>query len=96
MSFVCMFSNAQQSFTNSGNLQIHTGASVSGFGSFTNTSSAVLINKGSLYIKGNISNSEASMTNGTGTLYLNGSSAQSVNGTEAFHTFNFGKFIPNR
>jgi len=88
LSFVCMLSNAQQSFTNSGNLQIHTGASVSGFGSFTNTSSAVLINKGSLYIKGNISNSEASMTNGTGTLYLNGSSAQSVNGTEAFHTFN--------
>lgn len=85
---ICLHTYAQQSFTNNGNLQIHAGASVSGFGSFTNTSSGVLVNKGSLYIKGDISNSQASMVNGTGTLYLNGSNTQSINGTEPFHTFN--------
>ncbi len=78
----------KQSFTNNGNLQIHTGASVSGFGSFTNTSAAVLVNKGSFYLKGDISNSQLSMANGTGTLYLNGSSTQSLSGTQPFNTYN--------
>ncbi|HMK27878.1 MAG TPA: T9SS type A sorting domain-containing protein [Chitinophagaceae bacterium] len=84
----CIYVNAQQSFTNSGNLQIHTGASVSGSGNFTNTSSAVLINNGSFYVKGNISNDQSSMAAGTGTLYLNGSAAQSVNGSQTFKTYN--------
>jgi hypothetical protein len=81
-------SNAQQSFTNNGNLQIHTGASVYGFGTFTNTSTGALVNNGSLYIKGDISNSQASMANGTGTLYLKGTAAQSLNGTQTLKTFN--------
>ncbi len=84
----CVCTNAQQAFTNNGNLQIHGGASVSGFGNFTNASSGVLVNNGSLYIKGNLSNNQASMSPGTGTLYLNGSSAQAVNGSQTFKTYN--------
>ena len=34
---------AQQAFTNNGNLQIHTGAQVTGFADFTNSSSAALV-----------------------------------------------------
>ncbi len=83
----CVHANAQQAFTNSGNLQIHTGASVSGAGNFTNTSSGTLVNNGSFYVKGNISNDQASMSAGTGILYLNGSSAQAINGTQVFKTF---------
>ncbi len=82
----CVYSNAQEAFTNSGNLQIHTGASITGFGNFTNNSSGALTNNGSFYIKGNLSNDQASMTVGSGTLYLNGSSAQSVNGAQTFKT----------
>jgi hypothetical protein len=84
----CVYTNAQQSFINSGNLQIHTGASISGSGNFTNSSSAVLVNNGSFYIKGNLSNNQAAMAAGTGTLYLNGSAAQSVNGSQTFKTYN--------
>jgi len=84
----CGSLHAQQAFTNSGNLQIHSGASVSGAGNFTNSSSGVLINNGSLYIRGNISNDQSSMAAGTGTLYLSGSSAQSINGAQVFKTFN--------
>src|SRR3989337_2085051 len=50
----CGYTNAQNIITNNGNLQIHTGASVSGFGSFNNTSTAALVNNGNLYIKGDI------------------------------------------
>jgi hypothetical protein len=84
----CIYTNAQQAFTNSGYLQIHSGASITGSGNFTNASSGVLVNNGSLYIKGNLSNNQASMAVGTGTLYLNGSSAQSVNGSQTFKTNN--------
>jgi len=83
----CGYTNAQNIITNNGNLQIHTGASVSGFGSFNNTSTAALVNNGNLYIKGDISNSQSSMATGTGILYLNGTSAQSLNGTQPFKTF---------
>jgi hypothetical protein len=86
---VCAFTNAQDAFTNSGQLQIHTGGSVAGFGAFTNTSTGALVNNASLYVRGNLSNSQASMAVGTGTLYLNGTSVQAVNGTQPFRTFNF-------
>jgi hypothetical protein len=86
--FVCGSLSAQDAVTNSGNLQIHSGASVAGFGNFTNTTTAVLTNNGNLYLKANISNSEAGMPIGTGTLYINGSSAQSLNGTQEFITLN--------
>ena len=86
--FLGFYTNAQQAFTNSGNLQIHPGASVSGAGNFTNNSTGVLVNNGNLYVKGNISNDQSSMSAGTGTLYLNGTTAQSVNGSQTFKTYN--------
>lgn len=79
---------AQQAVSNSGNLQIYSGASFSGFGNFTNNSSGILVNNGNLYVKGNITNDQSSMAAGTGTLFLNGSSAQSVAGSQAFKTYN--------
>lgn len=79
--------NAQNAVQNNGNLQIHSGASVTGFGNFTNTSSGVLVNNGSFYVKGNISNDQSSMSAGTGTLHLNGSSAQAINGAQVFKTY---------
>src|SRR4051812_23090287 len=84
-----IYTNAQDAFTNNGNLQVHTGASMAGFGAFTNVSTGTLINNGSLYIKGNITNDQASMSAGAGTLYLNGSSAQTVNGSQTFKTLDF-------
>ncbi len=55
---------------------------------FTNSTGAAFTNNGVLYVKGDISNAQASMAAGTGTLYLNGSSAQAVNGTQTFKTYN--------
>jgi hypothetical protein len=78
---------AQQAFTNSGNLQIHTGAQVTGFADFTNSSSAALVNNGSLFVRGNISNAQSAMSAGSGTLYLNGTGVQAINGTQVFRTF---------
>ncbi len=88
LTLFCVYANAQQAISNSGNLQIHSGASVSGFGNFTNTSAGVFVNNGSLYVKGTLSNSESAMAAGTGTLYLDGSSAQSVAGSQTFKTYN--------
>jgi hypothetical protein len=85
---ICGSIKAQDAIQNTGNLQVHSGASVTGFGSFTNTSAAALTNNGSLYIKGNITNGQSSMAVGTGTLYLNGTSAQAVGGTQTFETYN--------
>jgi len=56
--------------------------------SFTNSSGAALTNNGSFYVKQDISNAQTSMAVATGTLYLNGSSAQAINGTQTFKTFN--------
>jgi hypothetical protein len=56
--------------------------------SFTNASGAALTNNGRLYVKQDISNAQSSMAVGTGTLFLNGSSAQSINGTQVFKTYN--------
>ena len=85
---VCVYTNAQQTFYNNGNLQIHTGASVTGFGDFTNASAGTFVNNGTFYVKGTLSNSQSSMSAGTGTLHLNGSSAQSVAGSQIFKTYN--------
>jgi len=85
---VNVYGKAQQAFSNNGNMQIHSGASLTGFGNFTNASSGVLINNASIYIKGNLTNNQSAMSAGTGTLYLNGSSAQSVNGAQPFKTNN--------
>jgi hypothetical protein len=86
--FFCVDVLAQQALTNNGNLQIHSGASITGFGNFTNTSAALLSNAGNLYIKGNLSNGQSSMATGTGTLYLNGALAQAVGGAQTFKTYN--------
>ncbi len=79
---------AQQAFTNNGNLQVHPGTALTGFGNFSNVSSGTLVNNGSIYIKGNTTNDQSSMAAGTGTLYLNGSNAQAVNGSQTFKTYN--------
>lgn len=84
----CKYLNAQQAFTNTGNLQIHPGASVSGFGNFSNASSGTLLNNGNFYLRGNITNDQSSMAVGSGILYLNGTSGQSVNGTQVYKTLN--------
>jgi hypothetical protein len=83
----CDCVNAQQAFTNNGNLQIHSGASISGFGNFSNTSSGTLINNGTFYLKGNLSNDQASMTSGAGLLNLDGSSVQTISGSQVFKTY---------
>ncbi len=79
---------AQNAMNNNGNLQIHSGTSITAFGSVTNASSGVLVNNASFYVKGNLTNDQASMAVGTGTLYLNGTSAQTVNGAQTFKTNN--------
>ena len=84
----CAYLNAQLAFTNSGNLQIHAGASVTGFGNFTNTATGGLINNGNFYLKGNITNDQSSMSAGTGAAVLNGTSAQTINGSQPFKTYN--------
>ncbi len=80
--------SAQQAFTNMGNLQVHTGGSLAGFGNFTNNSTATLLNNGSIYLQGTVTNDQASMTAGTGTLYLNSTASQSVSGTQILKTYN--------
>ena len=87
---VCLFCvsvNAQQAFTNNGNLQIHTGASVNSIGNFTNNASGSFVNNGNFYVAANVTNDQPSLAAGTGTLYLNGSTAQAINGTQVFKTF---------
>jgi hypothetical protein len=80
--------NAQQPFSNAGNLQIHAGGSVTAFGNFTNAGTGSLVNNGSLYVRANLTNAQSSMATGTGTLYLNGTVAQSIDGIQPFRTFN--------
>lgn len=82
------FLHAQQSASNTGNLQIHAGGGITFFGSLSNNSSASFLNNGNLDIRGDLTNNQSSMSVGTGTLYLNGSVAQSVNGSQVFRTFN--------
>lgn len=83
-----VYINAQDALQNNGNLQIHPGATMTAFQNFTNASSGALVNNGTLYVQGALSNAQSSMTAGTGTLHLNGSSAQAVNGSQTFKTYN--------
>jgi hypothetical protein len=78
----------QTGMRNSGNLQIHTGTSITVVGNMINSSSATLVNNGSLYVRANLTNDQASMSAGTGTLYFSGSSAQALNGSEVFKAYN--------
>lgn len=81
--------HSQLAVTNKGTLYIKTNSDIFySAGDFTNTSLASFTNNGSLYIKGNLTNHQSSMSVGTGTLFLNGSIAQSVNGSQAFLTYN--------
>ena len=79
--------NGQDVLHNSGNLQIHSGASLCSHAGFTNSSTGSLVNNGNLYVKGNVTNDQSSMGAGTGVLYLNGSAVQSLNGTQSFKTY---------
>src|SRR5688572_16713498 len=80
----------QVAVTNTGVLHINGGSDIFYAGdNFTNTSAAAITNNGQLYVRGNLSNDQASITVGTGTLYLNGASAQAVNGSQPFRTYNF-------
>ena len=81
--------DAQTDLTNTGILQVSTGADILYVsGSLTNNSGAALTNNGSLYVKQNLINGQAAMAVGAGTLYLNGSSAQTLSGAQVFKTFN--------
>ncbi len=80
---------AQTAATNTGVLYITGSTDIFYTGSnFTNNTGSALTNNGQLHIKGDLSNGQASMTVGTGTLYLIGTSAQSVNGSQPFKTYN--------
>jgi hypothetical protein len=81
------YAGAQQTVTNSGNLQIHSNGILSVFGNFNNSATATLINNGGLYIKANISNDQSSMNPGTGAVHFNGTSAQSLNGLATFKVY---------
>ena len=85
--FTGIYTNGQDVLNNSGNLQIHSGASLCSYAGFTNSSGGALVNNGNLYIKGAVTNDQSAMAAGSGVLYLNGSSAQTVAGTQSFKTF---------
>jgi hypothetical protein len=86
----CINVNAQVDLKNTGILYVSVSTDTLYInGNFNNTSAAALTNNGKFYIKQNATNDQASMAVGTGTLYLNGSSAQAVNGTQPFKTYNF-------
>jgi hypothetical protein len=82
------FGHAQEAATNTGNLKIHPGASISFFGDLTNASSASLLNNSNLYVKRNLLNEQALMDAGDGTLHFNGSITQTISGSGAFKTKN--------
>src|SRR5258705_7547700 len=89
ISFAARLAIAQTAATNTGILYITGSSDILYAGSdFTNNSGSALTNNGQLYIKGNLSNAQSAMAVGTGTLYLNGTSAQAVNGTQTFKTYN--------
>ncbi len=79
---------AQTGLTNTGAMQLHSGAQLAISGALTNGASATLVNNGGLYLKGNLTNNQASMSAGSGTLYLNGGSVQTIGGTQAYRTAN--------
>jgi hypothetical protein len=80
----------QTAVTNTGVLYVSGSSDILYAGSdFTNNVGATLTNKGQFHVRGNLTNNEVGMAIGTGTLYLNGSTAQAVNGGQAFKTQNF-------
>lgn len=79
---------AQNTFNNTGNLKIHSGANLAVHGDFINSSTAGLVNDGNLYVKKNLSSNQSAMTTGAGTLYLNGAALQTLDGAQPFNTFN--------
>lgn len=79
---------AQNTFNNSGNLKIHSGANLAVHGDLINSSTAGLVNDGSLYVKRNLTSNQAAMSSGGGTLYLNGAAMQTLDGAQSFKTFN--------
>jgi len=81
------YANAQGVLQNNGNMQIHSGASLTCYDGFSNTAGAVLLNNGNLYLKGAVTNDQPAMSSGSGILYLNGSAAQTVGGTELMKTY---------
>lgn len=88
MLMIVLWSNAQVDLTNTGTLRISNSSGILYInGNFTNNSGSAMVNNGHLYVRGNLTNNETSMTVGTGTLYLNGGSAQAVNGSQPFRTF---------
>jgi hypothetical protein len=85
----CFCTVAQVNLYNKGILYISSSSDALFInGDFTNTSTAALTNNGKFYIKQNILNDQSLMAAGTGTLFLNGSSAQSLNGSQTFKTYN--------
>jgi hypothetical protein len=79
---------AQNSFTNSGQLKIHNGASLAVHGSFINASTAALVNDGNLYIKRELTSNQPAMSSGVGTLYVNSTTMQTLDGAQPFKTYN--------
>lgn len=80
----------QTPVTNTGTLYVSGSSDILYTGSdFTNNAGATFTNKGQFHVRGSLTNNEVGMAAGTGTLYLNGSTAQAVNGGQAFRTLNF-------
>jgi hypothetical protein len=79
---------AQNTVNNSGSLKIHSGANLAVHGDFINSSTAGLVNDGNLYVKRNLNSNQPAMSTGAGTLYLNGAALQTLDGAQAFKTFN--------
>lgn len=82
-----IYAHAQDTLNNSGNLQIHSGASLCSYAGFTNAATGALVNNGNLYVKGAVTNDQSAMAAGSGVLYLNGGTAQTVGGTQSFKTY---------
>ena len=81
---------SQTAVTNTGILYVSGSSDILYTGNdFTNNTGAAFTNKGQFHVRGNLTNNEVGMAVGTGTLYLNGSTAQAVNGGQAFRTQNF-------
>ncbi len=87
--FAGIKAEAQVAVTNQGTLYVSGSSDIFYVnGSFDNQSTAATTNNGNLYILGDLNNDQPSMATGTGTLLLQGSSAQNVNGSQVFNTYN--------
>ncbi|MFL5745307.1 MAG: hypothetical protein ACJ751_11605 [Niastella sp.] len=88
----CLFAfypKAQVTVQNTGTLYVGTSSDILYInGPFTNALGAAFTNNGQLYVLGNLTNNEVGMATGTGRLLLAGTAAQTLNGNQAFKTFN--------